>query len=102
MSVLAVVAVMATVLLVVLVRGVQGAPPASDWQALAESSAPAATAAVSADAATVTVLEGDSWNSIAARVAPGVDPVEFARSIASVNGGYQLYAGQVLVLPTAG
>ena len=37
LSVLAVVAVIATLLLVVLVRGVQGAPPASDWQGLAES-----------------------------------------------------------------
>lgn len=102
MSIIAVVAVMAMVLLVVLVRGVQGAPPASDWQGLTESSSVVASAGVSADALTVTVLEGDSWNSIAARVAPGVDAVEFARAVASENDGYQLYAGQVLIVPSAG
>ncbi len=103
LSVLAVVAVIATLLLVVLVRGVQGAPPASDWQSLADSSTPAISASAPAvageSALTVTVVEGDSWATIAARVAPGVDPVEFARSLASSNGGYQLQAGQVLVIP---
>lgn len=102
MSVMAVAAVMATVLLVVLVRGVQGAPPAADWQGLTETSGVVATAGVSADAVTVTVLEGDSWNSIAARVAPGVDAVAFARLVASENEGYALYAGQVLTIPSAG
>lgn len=103
MSVIAVVAVMATVLLVVLVRGVQGAPPASDWQGLTETSAPAALAAAPVAAwATVTVVEGDTWASIAARVEPGADPVEFARSLASANGGYELHVGQVLVVPSGG
>lgn len=103
LSVIAVVAVMATVLLVVLVRGVQGAPPASDWQTLTETSAPVvAAAAPLASAATVTVLEGDTWATIAARVEPGADPVEFARSLASANDGYQLHVGQVLVVPAVG
>ena len=103
LSMIAVVAVMATVLLVVLVRGVQGAPPASDWQTLTESSAPSSAVAASAsvDVVTVTVVEGDTWATIAARVQPGADPVEFARSLASVNDGYQLHVGQVLVVPVA-
>lgn len=100
LAIVAVVAIMATLLLVVLVRGVQGAPPASDWQTLTESSAPSAAASLVSE--TVTVVDGDSWASIAARVEPGIDPVEFARSLASVNGGYELHVGQVLVLPAAG
>jgi len=96
LSIIAVVAIMATVLLVVLVRGVQGAPPAADWQGLSESSAQVSTGVAAAD--TVTVLEGDTWASIAARVEPGADPVEFAQSLASANGGYHLHVGQVLVL----
>lgn len=98
LSVIAVAAVMATILLVVLVRGVQGAPPAADWNGLADAATPAAAAQSSA---TVTVVEGDTWATLAARVAPGTDPVEFARSLASANGGYQLQVGQVLVLTAA-
>jgi len=102
LSILAVVAVISTLLLVVLVRGVQGAPPASDWQTLAESSAPAAAAVAPSSDATVTVVEGDTWATIADRVEPGADPVEFARFLAAANGGYQLHVGQVLIVPTAG
>ncbi len=47
---------------------------------------------------TVTVQPGDSWASIAARVEPGADPVEVARRLAGLNGGYALRDGQVLVL----
>jgi hypothetical protein len=102
LSVIAVVAIMATVLLVVLVRGVQGAPPASDWQTLGEASVQNSAVAASVGAGlTITVVEGDTWATIAARVDPGADPVEFARSLAAVNGGYQLQVGQVLILPAA-
>lgn len=101
LSVLAIVAIVVTLVLVVLLRGLQGAPPASDWQSLTQTSAPVGVIS-GASSATVTVVEGDTWATIAARVEPGADPVAFARSLASANSGYQLSVGQVLIVPTAG
>ncbi len=46
----------------------------------------------------VTVEADDTWASIAARVAPGADPVEVARRIAAENGGYALREGQLLTI----
>lgn len=97
-SMLVIVAVMATMLLVLLVRGVQGAPPASDWATLAPSTASAQATSIDQGSLTVTVAADDTWATIAARVAPGVDPVEFARVMAADNGGYALREGQVLVV----
>ena len=98
-SVVAVAAVMATVMLVLLVRGVQGAPPAAEWNGLAEASSPAsaATAPVAVSpGATFTVGPNDTWSSIAAAIAPEADPIEVARQLASANGGYSLVPGQAL------
>ena len=102
-SVLSVAAVIATLTLVFLVRGVQGAPPAADWESLAdETSAATATSGapvVAAGQATLVVGIDDTWASIAAEVAPHADPVEVARQLAAVNGGYALRPGQVLIIP---
>lgn len=99
---------MVVMLLVVLIRGVQGAPPANTWSELsAEATAPTVVSTSGSSTAsegarvmgsTVTVAASDTWASIAARVAPEDDPVEFARRVAQLNGGYQLSEGQVLVL----
>lgn len=99
LSIVVVAGVMLMVVLVVLVRGVQGAPPAADWQALSAASAPAAVSSLDSSV-TVTVVEGDTWASIADRVAPGHDPVDVARLLASANTGYRLEVGQVLTVPT--
>jgi hypothetical protein len=99
-TVIAVVAVMLTLSLVFLVRGVQGAPPASDWNGLtAVAGAPAPGIAGSAEVTTYTVGADDTWASISADIAPGADPVDVARQLASVNGGYALRPGQVLTIP---
>lgn len=104
LSVLGMVGVILALIVVVLVRGVQGAPPAENWATLSPATAVAeSSTAVGGDTmATVTVTDDDTWATIAERVAPGADPVEVARRIASDNGGYQLRPGQVLVVSAAG